>query len=83
MIPAFQLAPESAADARDPAEPLLKPFLQRLLGIGYQGWIAVQCPRDEATASPTLLADALHKLQEWAKPPEAKKPAHRAAPVAR
>jgi sugar phosphate isomerase/epimerase len=62
---------------------LLQPFVTRLMGIGYQGWIAVQSIGEVENSPSTALAEALARLRNWTKPPEIKRPPHRTAPVRR
>jgi sugar phosphate isomerase/epimerase len=61
----------------------LQPFLARLMGVGFQNWITVQSDGDVENSPSTALAEALAKLRNWSKPPEIKRPPHRAVPVRR
>jgi sugar phosphate isomerase/epimerase len=59
----------------------LQPFVARLMGVGFQGWIAVQSDGGVNNSPAIALAEALAKLRNWSKPPEIKRPPHRTAPV--
>lgn len=60
----------------------LQELLNRLMGIGYAGWVSLRCDKGlsgELAEADQGLAEALQKLREWTTPPAAAKPKKPAA----